>query len=89
MRKLTFHNSNRLVFSSEWDIGLSKTGYIREAGRCLVMQSTIGSKPVIIVLLDSMKKTARISDANFLRRWLSGVNDRVQQSTRSYLSGGG
>jgi serine-type D-Ala-D-Ala endopeptidase (penicillin-binding protein 7) len=71
MRLLTFHNSNRLVAREEWDIGLSKTGYIREAGRCLVMQSVIGSKPVIIVLLDSMKKAARIADANYIRHWLS------------------
>jgi D-alanyl-D-alanine endopeptidase (penicillin-binding protein 7) len=82
MRSLTFHNSNRLVASGEWDIGLSKTGYIREAGRCLVMQSTIDSKPVIIILLDSMQKATRIADANFIRRWLSaGVNDRLQGST--------
>lgn len=73
MRMLTFHNSNRLVSSEDWDIGLSKTGYIREAGRCLVMQSMIGSKPVIIVLLDSMKKATRVADANYIRNWLSGA----------------
>jgi serine-type D-Ala-D-Ala endopeptidase (penicillin-binding protein 7) len=73
MRMLTFHNSNRLVSSEDWDIGLSKTGYIREAGRCLVMQSIIGSKPVIIVLLDSMKKATRVADANYIRNWLSGA----------------
>jgi D-alanyl-D-alanine endopeptidase (penicillin-binding protein 7) len=71
IRLLTFHNSNRLVTREEWDIGLSKTGYIREAGRCLVMQSVIGNKPVIIVLLDSMKKATRIADANYIRHWLS------------------
>jgi D-alanyl-D-alanine endopeptidase (penicillin-binding protein 7) len=71
IRNLTFHNSNRLVSNADWDIGLSKTGYIREAGRCLVMQSMINSKPVIIILLDSMKKATRISDANFIRQWLS------------------
>jgi D-alanyl-D-alanine endopeptidase (penicillin-binding protein 7) len=78
LRTLTFHNSNRLLDSEEWEIGLSKTGYIREAGRCLVMQSVIGSKPVIIVLLDSMKKATRIADANYIRHWLSqgvGLNN--------------
>ncbi len=70
-RMLTFHNSNRLVSSAEWNIGLSKTGYIHQAGRCLVMQAILGSKPVIIVLLDSMKKTTRLADANYIRHWLS------------------
>ncbi len=52
-RKMDFRNSNRLVQNSGWDIGLSKTGYISEAGRCLVMQAQIAATPVIIVLLDS------------------------------------
>jgi D-alanyl-D-alanine endopeptidase (penicillin-binding protein 7) len=68
---LTFHNSNRLVSSEDWHIGLSKTGYIREAGRCLVMQSVIGNKPVIIILLDSMRKATREADANYIKAWLS------------------
>ena len=71
VRMLTFHNSNTLVSSDDWHIGLSKTGYIREAGRCLVMQSVIGSKPVIIVLLDSIRKVTRAADANYIRVWLS------------------
>jgi len=71
LRMLTFHNSNRLVLSEQWRIGLSKTGYIREAGRCLVMQSVIGARPVIIVLLDSMRKATRLADANYIREWLS------------------
>jgi D-alanyl-D-alanine endopeptidase (penicillin-binding protein 7) len=71
VRMLTFHNSNILISSDDWHIGLSKTGYIREAGRCLVMQSVIGSKPVIIVLLDSVRKVTRAADANYIRVWLS------------------
>jgi len=67
LRMLTFHNSNRLVSSEDWHIGLSKTGYIREAGRCLVMQSVIGNKPVIIILLDSMRKATREADANYIK----------------------
>lgn len=69
-RMLHFVNSNRLVRSSQWEIGLSKTGYISEAGRCLVMQSRIAGRSLIIVLLDSWGKMTRIGDANRIRRWL-------------------
>jgi D-alanyl-D-alanine endopeptidase (penicillin-binding protein 7) len=69
---VTYHNSNRLVRDSQWDVGLSKTGYIGKAGRCLVMQATIAAKPVIIVLLDSLGKVARVADANRIKRWLEG-----------------
>jgi serine-type D-Ala-D-Ala endopeptidase (penicillin-binding protein 7) len=67
---MNYHNSNRLVSSPQWDIGLSKTGYISEAGRCLVMQAKIANKPVIIVLLDSWGKMTRIGDANRIKRWM-------------------
>jgi D-alanyl-D-alanine endopeptidase (penicillin-binding protein 7) len=67
---LAFRNSNGLVRSGDWQIGLSKTGYISEAGRCLVMQARIATKPVIIVLLDSWGKLSRIGDANRIRRWM-------------------
>jgi len=69
-RSMNYHNSNRLVSSPEWEIGLSKTGYISEAGRCLVMQAKIANKPVIIVLLDSWGKMTRIGDANRIKRWM-------------------
>jgi D-alanyl-D-alanine endopeptidase (penicillin-binding protein 7) len=69
-RVLRFRNSNRLVRSTSWDIGLSKTGYISEAGRCLVMQARIADRPLIIVLLDSWGKLTRIGDANRIKRWL-------------------
>lgn len=69
-RALPYRNSNRLVHNPEWRIGLSKTGYISEAGRCLVMQAEIAGKPVIIVLLDSVGKLTRIGDANRIRRWM-------------------
>ncbi len=69
-RTMNYNNSNRLVKSHEWEIGLSKTGYISEAGRCLVMQAKIAGKPVIIVLLDSWGKLTRIGDANRLKRWM-------------------
>lgn len=67
---MNYVNSNRLVNSPEWHIGLSKTGYISEAGRCLVMQARIAEKPVIIVLLDSWGKLTRIGDANRIKRWM-------------------
>ena len=70
-RMLTFRNTNRLVASEAWDIGLSKTGFINEAGRCLVMQAKIQGRPLVIVLLDSWGKLSRIGDANRIRKWLS------------------
>jgi len=68
--QLHYSNSNRLVKSSGWDIGLSKTGYISEAGRCLVMQAKIAATPVIIVLLDSWGRLTRIGDANRIKKWM-------------------
>jgi D-alanyl-D-alanine endopeptidase (penicillin-binding protein 7) len=65
-----YKNTNALVKSPAWDIGLSKTGFINEAGRCLVMQARIASRPVIIVLLDSWGKYTRIADANRIKKWL-------------------
>ena len=64
-----FRNTNVLIKNPAWEIGLSKTGFINEAGRCLVMQAWINSKPVIIVLLDSVGKMTRIGDANRIKNW--------------------
>lgn len=77
IRPVAFRNSNALVRSGEWDIGLSKTGYISEAGRCLVMQARIAAKPVIIVLLDSFGKLTRIADANRIKRWMETIDLRA------------
>lgn len=65
-----FKNTNILVRNGEWDIGLSKTGYISEAGRCLVMQATVAGEPLIMVFLDSEGKYTRIGDANRVRKWM-------------------
>jgi len=65
-----FVNTNGLVRGGEWQIGLSKTGFINEAGRCLVMQATIAGEPMIVVLLDSFGKMTRIGDANRIRKWM-------------------
>ena len=75
-RQLHYSNSNRLVKNSDWHIGLSKTGYINEAGRCLIMQARIGAKPVIIVLLDSWGKLTRIGDANRIKKWIESNSSR-------------
>jgi D-alanyl-D-alanine endopeptidase (penicillin-binding protein 7) len=65
-----FNNSNALVKNGAWDIQLQKTGYIREAGRCVVMLATIASKPMVIVLLDSFGKFTRVADAQRVKHWL-------------------
>ena len=70
-RDVAFHNTNRLVAASGWDIGLSKTGFINEAGRCLVMLAKIDGRPLTFVLLDSWGKLSRIGDANRIRKWLT------------------
>jgi len=69
-RPIVFRNTNPLVAKSDWDIGLSKTGFINESGQCLVMQATISGHPMVIVLLDSRGRQARIGDANRVRKWL-------------------
>jgi D-alanyl-D-alanine endopeptidase (penicillin-binding protein 7) len=73
-RTVTYRNSNGLVRNPHWTIGLSKTGYISEAGRCLVIQARIAAKPVIIVLLDSWGRLTRIGDANRIKRWMETHN---------------
>jgi len=67
---VSFRNTNKLVRESDWKIGLSKTGFTREAGRCLVMQAKVAKRPFLIVLLDSRNNSARINDANKIRNWL-------------------
>jgi D-alanyl-D-alanine endopeptidase (penicillin-binding protein 7) len=69
-RTQQFRNTNGLVRSTQWEIGLSKTGYISEAGRCLVMQANIKQRPVVIVLLDSWGKRTRVGDANRIKKWM-------------------
>jgi len=75
-RRMSFWNSNRLVKNPGWEIGLSKTGYISEAGRCLVMQARIASTPVVIVLLDSWGKLTRVADANRIKKWIESNTSR-------------
>lgn len=72
-RPQMFRNTNSLVKNRDWEIGLSKTGYISEAGKCLVMHTWFNSKPIIIVLLDSLGKLTRIADANRVKRWVENT----------------
>jgi serine-type D-Ala-D-Ala endopeptidase (penicillin-binding protein 7) len=69
-QKMNYRNTNGLVRNSRWEIDLSKTGYISEAGRCLVMQVRLASKDLIVVLLDSWGKQSRIGDANRIKKWV-------------------
>jgi len=71
-RELRYRNSNRLVSSPQWSIGLQKTGYIAEAAGCLVMQAELAGRKFIMVLLDSAGHYSRIADAERLRHWLTG-----------------
>ena len=70
LRNVAFRNTNKLVNEKDWQIGVSKTGFISEAGHCLVMQATIANQALIIVLLDSSGKYTRIDDAVRVKRWL-------------------
>jgi len=67
---LNYVNTNRLLKNSTWDISLSKTGYILEAGRCLVMEANIDGELLSIVFLDSFGKLTPFGDSNRLRKWL-------------------
>ena len=69
-RTLQYNNTNRLVKNPAWDIGLQKTGYISEAGQCLVMQAKVAGRKLIMVFLDSAGKLTRIADAERVRRWV-------------------
>ena len=80
---LGFNNTNRLVKSDDWDIHVSKTGYIREAGKCLVMMATIASRPVVIVLLDSLGRYTRVADAIRVKHWLETGEGLPLKSVRA------
>lgn len=82
-RPMQFSNTNPLVRNASWDIGVSKTGYISEAGRCLVMQARINQRPVVIVLLDSWGLSSRIGDANRIKKWMESADARARNIRRS------
>ena len=76
-RTLQYNNTNRLVKNPQWDIGLQKTGYISEAGQCLVMQARIAGRKLIMVFLDSAGKLSRVADAERVRRWVEANHHLV------------
>jgi len=75
-RQMQFHNTNRLVSSPAWDIGLQKTGYIAEAGRCLVMQASMAGRKLIMIFLDSSGRNSRLADAERVRRWITELTPK-------------
>jgi len=72
-----FNNTNPLVRKGAWNIGLSKTGFIRESGRCLVLQTIINDEPIIIVLLNSYGKLTRFADVKRIRNWMNKLNKKA------------
>jgi len=68
-----YRNTDSLVSKADWNIVVQKTGYIHEAGRCLVMQTVIEDRPVVIVLLNSFGKRTRVADARRVRRWVEAT----------------
>ena len=75
-RTLQYNNTNRLVKNPSWDIGLQKTGYISEAGQCLVMQAKVAGRKLIMVFLDSAGKLSRIADAERVRHWIEAADSK-------------
>lgn len=87
---LAFRNTNALVRRGDWNIGVSKTGFINEAGYCLVMQAQVAGRPVIMVLLHSRDKWSRIADAERIRKWLeNGAMQRYVQLHETSTQEGG
>ncbi|MBI5430939.1 MAG: D-alanyl-D-alanine endopeptidase [Nitrosomonadales bacterium] len=81
-RMMRFSNTNPLVKNASWDIGVSKTGYINESGRCLVMEANINQRPVIIVLLNSWGNRTRVGDANRIKKWMESSSTQGRIARR-------
>ena len=79
---LHFVNTNPLVRNQSWEIGVSKTGYISEAGRCLVMQAKLSERPTVIVLLDSWGKNTRVGDAVRIKNWMERPLQHASRQSR-------
>lgn len=87
-RNLAYNSTNALIRNPSWDIGLQKTGFINEAGECLVMQTVVHGRPVIMVLLDSSGKYSRFADATRVRTWLDNGGADQQPRITSADAGG-
>ena len=82
-RMVEFRNTDNLVANPTWNIIVQKTGYIAEAGKCLVMSAVIEGRSVVIVLLDSFGKYTRVADAKRIKTWMEArANERVRVSMR-------
>jgi serine-type D-Ala-D-Ala endopeptidase (penicillin-binding protein 7) len=82
-RLVEFRNTDRLVANPAWNIVVQKTGYIAEAGKCLVMSAVIEGRSVVIVLLDSIGKYTRVADAQRIKNWMeTSANSRFQVAIR-------
>jgi D-alanyl-D-alanine endopeptidase (penicillin-binding protein 7) len=86
-RSLQFRNTNGLIRNPSWEIGLQKTGYISEAGRCVVMQAQLAGRKLIMVLLDSAGRYSRIGDAERLRNWITHSLPAAQAATSPAAGG--
>lgn len=82
MQEITFGNTNRLVSKVAWPISLSKTGFTKDAGNCLVMQTMINARPVIIVLLESWGSLSKYGDSNRIKKWLTQIERLVMKENR-------
>ena len=83
--RLAFGNTNVLVHRDSWGVGISKTGYLSEAGRCLVMLFELDGKPLVTVLLDSLGTRSPMGDAGRIKRWLTtGAGGSVAAAARAY-----
>jgi serine-type D-Ala-D-Ala endopeptidase (penicillin-binding protein 7) len=82
-RMFSFRNTNRLIRSPHWKIGLSKTGFIDEAGRCLVMQAEVAQRPLVFVLLDAQGTLTRFADANRIKQWMEGCQTGRRKQSRA------
>lgn len=87
-KMLQYNNTNGLVKNPTWDIGLQKTGYISEAGRCLVMQAEIAGRKLIMVFLDSAGKFSRLGDAERVRHWVESASSLGGSGSKVVAKGG-
>ena len=88
-QNMTFHNTDLLVKKSDWNIIVQKTGYIAEAGKCLVMKTIIAGRSVVIVLLDSVGKYTRVADARRIRKWMEArLRSSMKLASSSSLGSG-
>jgi D-alanyl-D-alanine endopeptidase (penicillin-binding protein 7) len=81
--KIRFVNTNRLVRNRQWNIDLSKTGYIADAGHCLVMRAEIADRTIIVILLNSWGEWTKYGDANRIRKWLDHAAQKAEKTARA------